>query len=134
MRTKNNSRIDYVTYVIKVYTKSPWFKDIKSTDWSSIFDVWALWRVHRETHLSRCDQSLFTNHTIFHTYILTILLPYSCGGLLGSKGVNKKWSVANLLTGCYFTERLSPLWKVVSIWKVVPIPKGCDLCERLPYF
>ena len=63
----------------------------------------------RKTHLFKCDQSLFMNHIIFHAYILTIDILYSCGGLLSSKGVSKKW-------------------------RIVTLPKGCDLYEKLCFF
>ena len=81
--------------------------------------------------------TLLMNHIIFHVYIffLKIVVSYSCGGLLGFKGVNRKWKVVTLpkvvtsMKGCVLFKGL---WS--DIWKVMPFPKCCDLSRRLCYF
>ena len=48
----------------------------------SLSDICSLWKVQRETHLSRYNQSLLMNHTIFYARVFTMVIPYLCGRFL----------------------------------------------------
>ena len=70
---KINSRI-FVWVILSRYTPKLDRLKNKSTDWTSISNICLVWKVQRKTHLSRRNQSLFTNNIVLHACILKIII------------------------------------------------------------